>query len=116
MLLWVPGGRNLLPLFKADPGTKMIVGFGKIGTTAEEDAADFIEKGGFTKVLGVCIAGRSALEGVRVGHAGAMITMGEGIVQCKIRARREAGAIGAEHFADISKMAKAVWLKRRVKE
>jgi succinyl-CoA synthetase alpha subunit len=99
---------EILPYFEQDAETKMVVGFGEIGTTSEEDAADLIKAGGFTKPFVVYIAGKNAIEGVRFGHAGAMISRGRGTAQTKQRALSEAGAIVVEHFSDIGKVARAI--------
>lgn len=102
---------ELLPLFEKDPDTKMVVGFGEIGTTVEEEAADLIKAGGFTKPLVAYISGKNAVEGVRFGHAGAMIARGKGTAQSKIKALKESGAIAVEHYSDIGKVAKQILQK-----
>lgn len=99
---------DLLPLFENDPETKMVACFGEIGTTVEEDAADLIRRGKFTKPLVAYVAGRSAVEGVRFGHAGAMIIRGTGTAESKVRALREAGAVVPDHFSDIGKVAREI--------
>lgn len=102
---------EILPHFEQDTETKMVVGFGEIGTTAEEDAAVLIKRGGFTKPFVVYISGKNAIEGVRFGHAGAIIAKGRGTAQSKIQALREAGANVVEHFSDIGKLAKEILKK-----
>lgn len=102
---------DLLPLFEKDPETKMVVGYGEIGTTVEEEAAEFIKKGGFTKPFVAYIAGKNAIEGLRFGHAGAIITRGKGTTSSKIKALREVGVIVVDHFSDIGKVAKEILQK-----
>lgn len=93
--------REYLALFEQDPETKLVAYFGEIGTTMEEDAADFIRNGGFTKPMVAYVAGRHARPDVRFGHAGAMISRGVGTAQGKQQALREAGVHVVEHFGDI---------------
>ncbi len=93
--------REYLALFEQDPETKVVAYFGEIGTTIEEDAADFIDDGGFTKPMIAYVAGRYARPDVRFGHAGAMISRGVGTAQGKQQALREAGVHVVEHFGDI---------------
>ena len=82
---------DALPLFEKDPDTDLLVLVGEIGGTAEEDAADYI-KHHFTKPVVAYIAGRSAPEGKRMGHAGAIIARGRGTAQTKLAALEAAGA------------------------
>jgi succinyl-CoA synthetase alpha subunit len=93
--------REYLALFEQDPETELVAYFGEIGTTMEEDAADFIRSGGFTKPMVAYISGRHARPNVRFGHAGAMISRGVGTAQGKQQALREAGVHVVEHFGDI---------------
>jgi succinyl-CoA synthetase alpha subunit len=93
--------REYLALFEQDPETELVAYFGEIGTTMEEDAADFIRSGGFTKPMVAYISGRHARPDVRFGHAGAMISRGVGTAQGKQQALREAGVHVVEHFGDI---------------
>lgn len=95
---------ELLELFERDPDTRAVVMFGEPGTTYEEDAAEFIAAGGFTKPLIAFIAGRfteNMPEGTVFGHAGAIIEGGKGKPSTKMRLLREAGAYVAEKYDDI---------------
>jgi succinyl-CoA synthetase alpha subunit len=96
--------RDYLELFQQDPETELVAYFGEIGTTMEEDAADFIASGGFTKPMVAYIAGRYARPDVRFGHAGAMISRGVGTAQGKQQALREAGVHVVDHFGDIGQV------------
>jgi len=82
---------DVLALFEDDPQTEKVVLMGEIGGRAEIDAAEFI-KSHMTKPVVAFIAGRSAPEGTRMGHAGAIVEGGQGTAQEKIDALRAAGA------------------------
>ena len=82
---------DALPLFENDPETDVVVLVGEIGGTAEEDAAEYIQRK-FTKPVVGYIAGRSAPPGKRMGHAGAIISRGKGTAETKLAALRTAGA------------------------
>ena len=92
---------EFLELFEQDPETKLVAYFGEIGTSMEEDAAEFIRAGGFTKPMVAYIAGCHARQDMRFGHAGAMITRGTGTAQIKRQALRAAGVRVVDHFGDI---------------
>jgi len=79
-----------LALFEADPQTEGIVMVGEIGGQAEEDAADYI-RDHVTKPVVAYIAGLTAPEGKRMGHAGAIISGGQGTAEAKLAALKEAG-------------------------
>jgi len=98
--------REFLELFEHDPATKMIALFGEIGTSVEEDAAEFIRQGGITKPIVAYIAGRHARPDVRFGHAGAMISRGVGTASAKQDALRSVGVRVVEHFGDIGRVAR----------
>ena len=99
---------ELLGLFQADDETDGIVMIGEIGGTDEEVAAEFIKQN-VTKPVAAFIAGRTAPPGRRMGHAGAIISGGEGTAESKIAALRDAGCAIAESPADLgTTMAKAM--------
>jgi len=81
---------EVLELFKEDPETEAVVIVGEIGGDAEERAAKYIAQG-YPKPVVAYVAGRTAPPGKRMGHAGAIITAGQGTVESKERAFSEAG-------------------------
>nr|2YV2_A Chain A, Succinyl-CoA synthetase alpha chain [Aeropyrum pernix K1] len=85
-----------LKLFQEDPQTEALVLIGEIGGDMEERAAEMIKKGEFTKPVIAYIAGRTAPPEKRMGHAGAIIMMGTGTYEGKVKALREAGVEVAE--------------------
>ncbi len=79
-----------LKWFKDDPDTEGVVIIGEIGGTMEEEAARYIQTG-FKKPVIAFIAGQTAPHGKRMGHAGAIISGGEGRAEHKIKALESAG-------------------------
>ena len=101
---------ELLEMFEKDPKTNAIILIGEIGGTDEEQAAAYIKKN-VTKPVIAFIAGRTAPPGKRMGHAGAIISGGQGTAEGKIAALKEAGIHVAESPADIGETtAKALGL------
>jgi succinyl-CoA synthetase alpha subunit len=97
---------DLLPLFEKDPETKVVAVYGEIGTTIEEDAANLILDGKFTKPMVAYIAGRYARPEMRFGHAGAIIYGRQGLVETKVSALRAAGVHVVDHFSEIGPTAR----------
>jgi succinyl-CoA synthetase alpha subunit len=102
---------EVVRLFEADPDTKAVVMFGEIGTSQEEQVADLIEAGEFTKPLIAFIGGKAAKSGTRFSHAGAIIEGGRGTHEGKVERLREVGAVVVDSFGAIPKATKEVLAK-----
>lgn len=105
----IPGSNfiDILALFQADPATEAIVMIGEIGGTAEEEAAAYI-KANVTKPVVSYIAGVTAPEGKRMGHAGAIISGGKGTADEKFAALEDAGVKTVRSLADIGSALKEI--------
>ncbi len=102
---------ELLPLFEADPETDAVVVIGELGGTMEEEVAESIEAGIFTKPLVASLGGRTAPKGTKMGHAGAIVTAGKGTVEDKVAALNEAGALVADRPSGVGKLLQTVLTK-----
>ncbi len=99
---------DLLPLFQDDPKTEGVVMIGEIGGTAEEEAAEWIQKNAFPKPIVAFIAGQTAPSGRRMGHAGAIISGGRGSAGDKIQSLRSAGVKISDSPAEIGNIMKTL--------
>ena len=82
---------DVLRLFAADPDTRALVLIGEIGGAAEEEAAAWAAEHLRDIPKAAFIAGRTAPEGKRMGHAGAIISGGSGTAASKVTALEAAG-------------------------
>jgi succinyl-CoA synthetase alpha subunit len=83
---------DVLKMFEADKQTQAVAIFGEIGGSLEEEAAEAVAKGDYTKPLVVFIAGAWAPEGMRFSHASSIVERGKGSAKSKIEALTKAGA------------------------
>ncbi len=81
---------DMLELYNKDDGTDAVIMIGEIGGTAEEEAAEYIKRE-FKKPITAFIAGATAPPGKRMGHAGAIISGGQGTAEAKFAALEAAG-------------------------
>jgi succinyl-CoA synthetase alpha subunit len=92
--------RDVIELFEKDTATTHLVVIGEIGGSDEEHAAELLGRGSRLKTVAF-ISGRTAPEGKRMGHAGAIISGNRGTAKSKEEAFRKAGVAVAETTDDI---------------
>jgi len=91
---------DVLEAFNRDPDTHGVIMIGEIGGTAEEEAAEYIKQE-FKKPVAGFIGGATAPAGKRMGHAGAIISGGQGTAEEKFQALKAAGVYIARSPADL---------------
>ncbi len=97
---------DLLRWFAEDDETEAVALIGEIGGDAEERAAGFISESGFSKPVAAYVAGRTAVPGKRMGHAGAIIQGSSGTAESKMSSLREAGVAVGELPGEVAKILK----------
>lgn len=95
---------EVLPLFEEDPYTDAVVIIGELGGTMEEEVAEAMEGGLFTKPLVASLGGRTAPKETKMGHAGAIVTAGKGTVEDKVNALEGAGALVADRPSRVGEL------------
>lgn len=95
---------DVLQRFQQDSATEQVVLIGEIGGSDEQKAAEFI-KTEMSKPVTAFIAGQTAPPGKRMGHAGAIISGGEGTAAEKIEALQSAGVAVARYPEEIADLA-----------
>ncbi len=103
---------DLLEMFEKDPGTEAVIMIGEIGGTAEEEAAQFVEKKMSKPVLAF-IAGLTAPPGRRMGHAGAIISGGKGTAKEKMEALAKAGVKVVKNPALVGEELEALFKRKK---
>ncbi len=100
---------DLLEEFEKDSQTESVVLFGEIGGTYEEDAAEFIKAGKFTKKVVAFVSGLFAEtlpQGTKLGHAGAIVYGDKGSYKSKINSLKGAGVLIAKTPDEIPQLLK----------
>ena len=98
---------DVLRMFNDDPRTEAVVMVGEIGGTNEEEAARWAKSNMRKPVVGF-IAGVTAPPGRRMGHAGAIISGGQGTAAEKLAVMEECGIKTTRNPAEMGKLLKAV--------
>ena len=102
---------DVLGMFRDDPETEAIVLIGEIGGAAEEDAAAYAREHLAGVPMVAFIAGRTAPEGKRMGHAGAIISGGAGTAAGKVAALEAAGIRVAASPTEIPALLRAAGVR-----
>lgn len=100
---------DCLKAFNDDPETKAVVMVGEIGGSAEEEAAAWVKENMSKPVIGF-IAGLTAPPGRRMGHAGAIVSGGQGTAEAKLEAMRDAGIHVCDNLGSLGELAKKVFV------
>ena len=98
---------DVLRMFNDDPETDAVIMVGEIGGSDEEAAAQWVKANMKKPVVGF-IAGVTAPEGKRMGHAGAIISGGKGTAQEKLAVMQECGIKVTRNPAEMGKLLKSI--------
>jgi len=88
-------------LFRDDPETESLIMIGEIGGTGEERAAEYIKQSKYPKPVFSFIAGQTAPEGKKMGHAGAIVGRNMGSAKSKMQALSSAGVKNANTLEEL---------------
>jgi len=99
---------DCLEAFASDPETEAVVMVGEIGGSAEEEATAWIKANMKKPVVGF-IAGLTAPPGRTMGHAGAIVSNGQGTAEAKLAAMRENGIVVCESLGDLGEICKSTF-------
>jgi succinyl-CoA synthetase alpha subunit len=102
------GFLDCLRAFNDDPDTEAVVMVGEIGGNAEEQAASWIQENMTKPVVGF-IAGITAPPGRRMGHAGAIVSGGQGTAEAKIAAMKECSIHVCDDLGSLGRLCKDVF-------
>jgi succinyl-CoA synthetase alpha subunit len=102
---------DVVKLFAADPDTIAFIMIGEIGGSAEEEGAAWIKANNLDKPIVGFIAGQTAPPGRRMGHAGAIVSGGQGTAQGKMDAMSDAGIAVVKSPSDMG-----ITMQRLLKE
>jgi succinyl-CoA synthetase alpha subunit len=94
---------DVLRLFNDDPDTDAVVMIGEIGGSDEEDAARWAKDHMKKPIVGF-IAGVTAPEGKRMGHAGAIVSGGKGTAQEKLDVMSSCGIRVTKNPSEMGKL------------
>ena len=92
---------DTLEMFERDEATRAVALIGEIGGTDEQEAAAYIEKH-MSKPVVALIAGQTAPEGKRMGHAGAIVAGASGTAAEKMKAFEKSGVPVARTPSEIA--------------
>jgi succinyl-CoA synthetase alpha subunit len=95
-------------MFEADPETEAVIMIGEIGGDAEEQAAEYV-RDHMTKPVAAFIAGATAPEGKRMGHAGTIISGGKGDAANKKAFQRDCGVSVADSPTEMAEALLKIW-------
>jgi succinyl-CoA synthetase alpha subunit len=99
---------DCLTEFNNDPATEAVVMVGEIGGSAEEEASAWIKENMTKPVVGF-IAGLTAPPGRTMGHAGAIVSGGQGTAEAKIKAMQQCGLYVCEDLGTLGRLCKEVF-------
>ncbi len=99
---------DVLELFEADEQTKAVIIFGEHGGSYEFEIVELINRKGYTKPVAIYIGGKFASilpEGMNVGHAGAIVERGKGVLE-KEAALQGVGVMIADRYEQLVELIK----------